>query len=152
MPSVHGYPDASFKAGTSTMATSTTQYKAVYLSGDNEVSIVNTTTNYANFIGIAQNYPSAAGGSIAVRMAGPSKAILGSASITAAATVKLLQDTSTNYGNVTTGDVKMGDTPTAGVSVLIGKCLVGSQGGTGTVVEINIDPVISSAITTTVAS
>jgi len=152
MPSVHGYPDGSFKAATSTMATSTTQYKALYLSGDNEVNIINTTTVYGSFIGIAQNYPSAAGGSIAVRTAGPTKALLATASITAGVVAKLDVQTTTTQGYITEGTVKMGDTPTDGVALVLGTCIVGSQAGTSSVVEINLNPYFSSAITTTVAS
>lgn len=154
MPSIHNSSmyDVTFEAGTSTLATSTGQYKAVYVNGDNSVAPINTITNYSKFIGITQNYASASGNGITVRTGGFSKAILGAASITAGVPVKLVVDTSTNYGNVQGGDIKAGDTPTAGASLILGKAIVGSQAGIASVCEVFIAPQVATNITTTVAN
>jgi hypothetical protein len=147
MVAVHSYPDASFKAGTG-VNTTTAIYKAVYLSDDNTVSILNTTTNLGKFIGILQDYANTTGASVPVRLAGPSKAVLKGASITAGDLVGIAVGTSTALGHVmpSTGDIA---DPTAGACLIIGDCLMGSQGGTGTICEINIQKSFKSAVTST---
>ena len=147
MVAVHGFPDASIKAGTG-CNTTTAIYKAVYLSGDNEVAILNTSTNLGKFIGILQGYANTTGASVPVRLAGPSKAILKGASITAGDLVGIAIGTSTALGHVmpSTGDIA---DPTAGACLILGDCIVGSQGGTGTVCEINIQKSFKSAVTST---
>ena len=151
MPSVHGFNDASFKAGTG-VNTSTAIYKAVYISADNTVSICNTVTTQAAFIGILQDYANTTGAAVPVRLAGPTKAILKGASITAGNLVSIAVGTATALGHVAPHSVKMGDTPTVGSILILGKCLFGSQEGTNSVCEINLQPMISNAITTTVVA
>jgi len=151
MASIHSYPDASFKAGTG-VNTTTAIYKAVYLSADNTVSICKTITTQAAFIGILQDYANTTGAAVPVRLAGPTKAILKGASITAGDFVAVAVGTATALGQVAPHSIKMGDTPTAGSAVLLGKCLLGSQSGTDTVCEIFLQPVISNALTTTVVA
>ena len=151
MPSVHGFQDASFKAGTG-VNTSTAIYKAVYISGDNEVAICNTVTNFATFIGILQDYANTTGSAVPVRLAGPTKAILKGASITAGNLVTVACGTSTALGHVAPHAVKSGDEPTEGAFLIAGKCLVGSQVGTGSVCEILLQPQLHTQITTTVAA
>ena len=146
MPSVHSYPDASFKAGAG-VNTTTAIYKAVYLSGDNEVAIYNTTTNAGKFIGILQDYANSTGEAVPVRLAGPTKAILRAASITAGNLVGLVN----NAGEVKVSAGKVANA-TSGSLLVVGKCIVGSQGGTNTVCEINLQPMLTSGITTTVSS
>jgi len=151
MPSVHGYPTASFKAGTG-CNTSTAIYKAVYLSGDNEVAICNTITNYGAFIGVTQDYVDATGQDIPVAIGGATKAILKGASITAGNLVGIAVGTSTALGHVAPHAVKSGDTPTAGAMFILGKCVVGSQGGTDTVCEVLLNPYLATVLTTTLAT
>jgi hypothetical protein len=113
MASVHSFPDASFKAGTG-CNTSTAIYKAVYLSGDNQVAILNTLTNFGKFIGILQDYAQTTGAAVPVRLAGPSKAVLKGASITAGDLVGIAVGTTTALGHVmpSTGDIA---TPSIGI-------------------------------------
>lgn len=151
MPSVHGFNDASFKAGTG-VNTSTAIYKAVYLSGDNEVAICNTVTTQAAFIGILQDYANTTGSAVPVRLAGPTKAILKGASITAGNIVSVAVGTATALGHVAPHAYKSGDTPTDGSILIVGKCLFGSQEGTNSVCEIHLSPSYLTAITTTVAA
>lgn len=150
MASVHSFYDASFKAGTG-CNTSTAIYKAVYISGDNEVAICNTTTNFSKFVGILQDYANTTGASVNVRLAGPSKAILKGASITAGNLVAIAVGTATALGHVMPSTGKIADT-TAGSALIVGKCLQGSQGGTGTVCEVLIAPYQISALTTTISN
>ena len=147
MASVHGFPDPSFKAGTG-CNTSTAIYKAVYMSGDNEVAILNTSTNLGKFIGILQDYANTTGSAVPVRLAGPSKAILKGASITAGDLVGIALATSTALGHVmpSTGDIA---DATAGACLIVGDCLFGSQEGTESVCEINIQKSFKSAVTST---
>ena len=151
MVSVHSFPDASFKAGTG-VNTTTAVYKAVYLSADNTVSICNTTTTQAAFLGILQDYANTTGAAVPVRLAGPTKAILKGASITAGNIAAIAVGTATALGHVAPHALKAGDTPTVGSFLALGKCIVGSQAGTDTVCEIILDPSYSSAITTTVVA
>ena len=150
MVAVHGFPDASMIAGTG-VNTTTAIYKAVYLSGDNTVAICNTTTNFGSFIGILQDYANTTGAAVPVRLAGPTKAILKGASITAGNLVGIAVGTATALGHVmpSTGDIA---DATAGSALILGKCLVGSQGGTGTVCEINLMPYQVSALTSTISN
>ena len=151
MVSVHSYPDASFKAGTG-CNTSTAIYKAVYLSGDNEVAICNSVTTQSAFLGILQDYANTTGAAVPVRVAGPTKAILKGASITAGNVVSIAVGTATALGHVAPHALKVGDTPTVGSFLNLGKCIVGSQSGTGTVCEILLNPSFDSAITITVVA
>lgn len=151
MVSVHPLQDPSFKAGTG-VNTTTAIYKAVYLSGDNEVAICNTTTNFAKFVGILQEYANTTGAAVPVRVAGCTKAILKGASITAGDFVAVAAGTSTALGHVAPRSIKAGADLTSGAAYLIGKCVLGSQGGTGTVCEVLLQPMITNAITTTVVA
>ena len=150
MASVHSYPDASFKSGTG-VNTTTAIYKAVYLSAENTVSICNTSTNLGAFVGILQEYANTTGVAVPVRLAGPTKAILKGASITAGNMVSIAIGSSTALGHVFPSAGKVANT--AGGSLLIlGNCAVGSQGGTDTVCEIVLRPFLSSALTTTISA
>lgn len=151
MASVHPLQDPSFKAGTG-VNTTTAIYKAVYLSGDNEVAIVNTITNFAKFVGILQEYANTTGAAVPVRVAGCTKAILKGASITAGDLVSVAAGTATALGHVAPHAVKSADTPTSGAFLNIGQCVQGSQGGTGTVCEILLRPYLQTQITTTVVA
>ena len=148
MVSVHPLQDPSFKAGTG-VNTTTAIYKAVYLSGDNEVAICNTTTNFAKFIGILQDYAQTTGAVVPVRIAGCTKAILKGASITAGDWVSIAAGTATALGHVAPTTRTVADA-TAGAALLIGQCVLGSQSGTGTVCEVLLRPSFSTAVTTTV--
>lgn len=148
MPSVHSYPDASFKAGAG-VNTTTAIYKAVYLSGENEVAILNTTTNLAKFIGILQDYANTTGAAVPVRLAGPSKAILKGASITAGDFVSIAVGTTTALGHLALTTRTVAD-PTAGAALIVGRVIQGAQAGTNSVFELVINPSFSTAVTTTV--
>ena len=147
MVAVHSFPDASFIAGTG-CNTSTAIYKAVYLSGDNQVAILNTTTNFGKFIGILQDYAQTTGAAVPVRLQGCSKAVLKGASITAGDLVGIAVGTATALGHVmpSTGDIA---DVTAGACLIVGQCLFGSQAGTGTICEVMIQPSFKSALTST---
>lgn len=149
MSSFHGYPDASFKAGTG-CNTTTAVYKAVYLSDNNTVAICNTATNFTKFVGFLQDYANTVGGAVPVRLGGTTKAILKGASITAGDLVAIAAGTATALGHVAPRSVKAGADITSGAAYIIGQCVQGSQGGTDTVCEIMIRPYLSLAITTTV--
>lgn len=149
MVSVHGFPDASFKAGTG-CNTSTAIYKAVYLSGNNEVAILDTTTNFSKFIGILQDYANTTENSVPVRLAAPTKAILKGASITAGNLVGIAVGTATAKGHVMASTGKIADA-TAGSALIIGTCIQGSP-GTNSVCEIIINPYQISALTTTISN
>lgn len=149
MPSVHSYPDLSFKAGAN-CATTTAIYKAVYLSGDNTVDICNTTTTLAKYIGITQSYVKNAGEAITVRVAGPSKAVLAATTINAGDLVGIAVGTATALGNVVPAAGKVANTA-AGSDFFIGKCLVGSAAGAESIIEVMLKPGFTTAVTTTVS-
>ena len=121
------------------------------MSGDNEVAILNTTTNFGKFIGILQDYAQTTGAAVPVRFAGPTKAILKGASITAGNLVAIAVGTSTALGHVFPSTGKIADA-TAGSALIVGKCIVGSQAGTGTVCEVLLNPYQISALTTTISN
>ena len=149
MVAIHGFPDASFKAGAG-VNTTTAIYKAVYLSGDNTVAICQTTTTLSKFIGILQDYANTTGASVPVRLAGPTKAILQGASITAGDLVGIKVGTSTALGCVAPTTAIVADA-TAGSALIIGKCSVGGV-ATNNVVEIILNPSFRTAFTSTVSS
>lgn len=149
MPSVHGYPDVSFKAGAN-CATNTAIYKAVYLSGDNTVDICNTTTTLAKFIGITQEYVAAAGQAITVRVAGATKAKLCGTTIAFGDLVGIAYGTATALGNVIPSTGKAANLTST--TLAIGKCIVGSAGGTDTICEVLLMPTWINGLTTTVGS
>jgi hypothetical protein len=152
MPSVHGYPDVTFKAGT-TCATTTAFYKAVYLSSDNTVDICNTVTTLAKFIGITQEYAVAAGSAISVRVAGPSKvSVCGSCTVAAGALVGVAVGTTTANGSVLTAAGKVANTA-AGSDFFIGTCLFagGNTGSTSDIIEVMLNPGFTTGVTTTVS-
>jgi len=154
MPSFHANPHViSVKAGSTTVCTTTAQYRAVFWDGDNSVALVNTVTNYTKFAGILQNYGGAVGDGVAIVTAGPTKAILGpTASITAGDLVKFDVQTTTCWGTLIPGTIVAGATLTEGASFIVGSCMQGSQAGTLGVFELNLRPFIVPAITTTIAS
>jgi len=153
MPSVHSYPDVSFKAAAG-CATTTAIYKAVYLSGDNTVDICNTTTTLAKFIGITQDYAPAAGSAITVRVAGPSKAMVcGSCTVAFGDLVGIAVNTATAVGHVLKAAGKVANTA-AGSDFFIGKCLFsgGNTGSTTEIIEVMLNPGFTNGLTTTVSS
>lgn len=153
MPSVHSYPDVTFKAGT-TCATTTAIYKAVYLSSDNTVDICNTVTTLAKFIGITQEYAIAAGAAIPVRVAGCSKAVVcGSCTVAAGALVGIAVGTTTANGSVLTAAGKVANTA-AGSDLFIGKCIIagGATGSTSDIIEVLLNSGFTNGLTTTVSS
>lgn len=155
MSSLHGEGvDVTLKAGTTTLATSTSRYLGVYLSSDFTVSPVNTTTNIEKFVGVTQSYANASGGSVRVRINGVTKVQMqGTGTATAAGQfVSLLgADTTTAHGQFTLQDRLAGATPTAGSAFIAGQILAIS-GPTSTISNVILRPSFSGAITTTVAS
>lgn len=149
MVAIHSFPDATFKAGTG-VNTSTAIYKAVYLSGDNTVSICATTTTLGKFIGILQDYANTTGAAVPVRLAGPTKAILQAASATAGDLIGIKVGTSTALGCVTPTTGLVADA-TAGAALVIGQCTVGGV-ATNNVIEIVLNPYLRTSFTSTVAS
>lgn len=149
MVAIHGFPDASFKAGTG-VNTTTAIYKAVYLSGDNTVAICQTTTTLSKFIGILQDYANTTGAAVPVRLAGPTKAILQGASMTAGDLVGIKVGTATALGCVAPTTAIVADA-TAGSALILGKCSVGGV-ATNNVVEIILNPSFRTAFTSTVSS
>ena len=149
MASVHGYPDLSFKAGTGCNSTGAA-YRPVYISGDNTVSICNTTTTLAKFVGITQGYVNNVGDAIAVRVAGPSKAVL-CASITAAvgnAVGIAVNTTTAANGCVLVAASGVANTA-AGSDLVIGRFLTAGAAA-GDVCEIFINPTFIAGFTSTV--
>lgn len=142
----------SVKAGTTTVCSAGAQYKATYWSGDNEVSLINTITNFSKFAGFLQDYGNAVGDDVSLITSGRTKAILSGASITAGNLVKFDIATTTAWGCVIPGNINNGGTVTEGATMVVGTCIQGSQGGTDTVCEIDVRPFISTNITTTVVS
>ena len=156
MSQTHGCSpfDLSFKAGEAALATSTAEYLTVYLSGDNEVKVINTTTNYSKAIGVVQagGQANALNGAVTVRTFGPSKAKFSGANTVTAAGLLVGCDvaTTTAHGHLQLQTLNVTDA-TAGSAFIFGRALEAS-GATGTISEIFINPQFSSAITTTVES
>ena len=149
----HSPFDFTAKAGTTSVATSTAEYKACYWSAKNAVALVNTTTNFAKYAGIIQSggYASALNGSVRLRRMGFSKIVAsGANTITAVGDyIGFDVDTTTAWGTARVHAIKAGDTPTVGSAFILGQSLEIS-GATATVFEGFIQPQFTSAITTTV--
>lgn len=157
MSSVHGGNqgfDITLMAATTTLATSTGQYRAVYMAGDNTVGIINTLTAIPLYIGITQDYAKAVNGAIRVRVGGISKAILsGGTTTTDAVTGSFLTfdvGTTTCWGTFKLQARTQAD-PTAGSVFIAGKALMATA-GTDSVYDILMLQGFSTAITTTVGS
>ena len=153
MSSVHqvdSLGDITLLADTTTVCTSTGQYLAVFLSGNYSVAPIATITNFAQFLGITQNYATAVGDPIRVRVQGVSKCLFSGANTITSAGLWAQPDvaTTTAWGQFILQDRVQADA-TAGAVFLAGQILAISS-ASGTVGEILIRPSFSTALTSTV--
>lgn len=145
--------DLSLKAGTTTIATGTGQFLGVYLSSDNTVSPINTTTNLSKYLGVTQGYANKVNGAIRVRVNGATKVTMqgtGTATVAGDYLTLLGANTTTAHGKFTRQARTQADA-TAG-SVFLAGMVLATSGPTNTISEMVMHPSFSSALTTTVGS
>jgi len=162
MVSVHPYQDISCKAGTG-CNTTTAIYKAVYLSDDNTVAVIDTITNFSKFAGILQDYANTTGANVTVRTTGVSKAKMGyvdtsTSYIAVGDWVKPDVVTTTAQGNLVVATATVAEFGTGGSCFILGKAVGGLTRTTltstiqDTIFEVEILPQVINrcAATTTI--